>query len=166
MKYFTLEWWNGVQELEDDPDPLDIYEEYFQSIKGNLPVSFQKLRDEIFLHDGNVTNLKYFGRNGELYINLNNDDRKGNLREITLSYSGVTLFESVANQEKGLPGPLGYGDLGYDEVEILENAIEHRILFSSGIEFKIQFINMELSYKDHACPSSTKTHKGDNHQGT
>ncbi len=82
-------------------------------------------------------------------IFLGYDDGKSNLREITLSYSGVTFFESVVNQEKALPGPLGYGDPGYDEVEILENALEHRILFSSGIELKIQFINMELSYKDH-----------------
>lgn len=135
--------------MENGPDPLDIYEEYFQSIKENIPVGFQKLHDEIYLHDGNVTNLKYAGNVGELSIKLNNDDGKGNLREIALSYSGVTLFESVANQEKGLPGPLGYGDLGYDEVELLENGFEHRILFSSGIEFKINFTNMELVYHDH-----------------
>jgi Protein of unknown function (DUF4085) len=149
MKYFTLDWWNGIQEIHHEQDPLDTYEEYFQSIKANLPSAFLKLHDEIYLHDGNVTQLKYVGANGELYINLNNGDGNGNLQEITLFYSGVTLFESNAKQDKGLPGPLGYGDLGYDEVEILENGLEHRILFSSGIEFRIQFKNMELSYKNH-----------------
>lgn len=150
MKYFTLAWWNGIQELGNEPDPLDAYEEYFQSIKDKLPMAFRQLHDEIYLHDGNLTNLKYVGASGDLEIGINNDDGKGNLREIFLSYSGVTIFQSNSNQEQGLPGPLGYGDLGYDEVEILENCIEHRILFSSGIEFNIQFANMALNYKDHA----------------
>lgn len=146
MKYFTLEWWNGVEELEDEIDPLDSYETYFQSIKGKIPVAFQQLRHEIYLHDGNVTHLKYSGAAGELCIILNNNDSRGTLLEITLFYKGVTLFESTSDPNKGFHGPLGYGDLGYDEIEVLGSDIfEHRILFSSGIEFKIQFNNLELS---------------------
>ena len=141
MKYFTLSWWNGIQELDNEFDPLTAYEEYFQTVKDDLPASFRKLHDEIYLHDGNLTKLKYAGVSGDLDISINNDDGKGNLREIYLSYKEVSLFESSANQDMGLPGPLGYGDLGYDEVEVFENSIEHRMLFSSGIEFKIQFFD-------------------------
>ena len=85
----------------------------------------------------------------KLQLKIDTDDGKGNLRQIELNYIGVILFHSKVDQENGLHGPLGYGDLGYDEVELLNNCIEHRILFSSGIELIIQFSDLKLKYIDH-----------------
>jgi len=150
MKYFTLDWWNGVQEFENAKDPHSAYEKYFESVKADLPVSFRQLHAGSLLHDGDLVMLKYCGVDGLLDMKINNDDGKGNLREVLLNYCGVTLFESCSIQEKGLPGPLGYGDFGFDEVEILENCFEHRMIFSSGIEINIRFDDMKLSYHDHA----------------
>ncbi len=149
MKYFTLEWWNGVQS-GDLGDPLETYEEYYSSVKDKLPDAFIKLHDEIYLHDGSLKKLDISFPEKNMNIEIDTDDGKGNLREISLKYRGLTSFNSTADPDNGLPGPRGYGDLGYDEIELLSNGLlEHRILFSSGIVFTIEFKNIELNYEDH-----------------
>jgi hypothetical protein len=45
-----------------------------------------------------------------------------------------------------LPGPGGYGDFGYDEIEVIGPAqFEHRILFSSGIRLVIRFAKLSFT---------------------
>lgn len=149
MKYLTLDWWNGIQEDTNNNDPFELYEKYYQSIEEQLPTAFIQLHSEVYLHDGNLKSIKFTSCNSELQIIIDADDGNGNLRKITLDYTGVTQYISHSDQEKGLPGPLGYGDLGYHEVELLENCLEHRVLFSSGIEIQVQFNDLQLSYKDY-----------------
>ena len=149
MKYFTLDWWNGIQVNTNDDDPFELYESYYQSIQEKLPGAFLKLHNEIYLHDGNLKSILFSSYNNDLDITIDADDGKGNLRKIKLNYSGVIQYKSYSNKDNGLPGPLGYGDLGYHEVEILKNCLEHRILFSSGIEIQIQFKDLQLTYKDY-----------------
>ena len=149
MKYFTLEWWNAVQ-TGDLGDPSDTYGEYYKSVKDKLPGDLIKLHEEIFLHDGKLKSLDISFPENRMSIELDTDDGKGNLREISLRYTGLTKFKSTADPDNGLPGPRGYGDLGYDEVELLSDGrLEHRMLFSSGIVLSIQFKSIELKYKDH-----------------
>ena len=63
-------------------------------------------------------------------------------------YAGVFTRKST-NPKRGLAGPHGYGDLGYDEIEVLRDGLyEHRILFSSGIELQVRFTGFKLWYKD------------------
>lgn len=70
-------------------------------------------------------------------------------RRIHLVYRGVTSFLSTADPAQGLSGPHGYGDLGYNEIELVEaRRFEHRMLFSTGIELEIQFEEFQLSYED------------------
>ena len=58
----------------------------------------------------------------------------------TLTYTGVERVESTADPAVGLRGPHGYGDFGYDEVEVLPTgAFEHRMVFSSGVELCVVF---------------------------
>ncbi len=55
-------------------------------------------------------------------------------------------FRSIANPNKGFAGSFGYGDWGYDEVDIMDDGtFIHRVLFSSGIEFEILFSGFKLS---------------------
>ncbi|WP_162668597.1 hypothetical protein [Gemmata massiliana] len=62
--------------------------------------------------------------------------------QFVLTYTGIEQVESTADPKVGLGGPYGYGDLGYDELDILPTGtIEHRFLFSSGIELAIAFHN-------------------------
>ena len=43
----------------------------------------------------------------------------------------------------GLGGPHGFGDLGYDEIDVGEDGpFEHRLLFSSGIELAVRFADL------------------------
>ena len=54
-----------------------------------------------------------------------------------------------SDPEKGLPGPHGYGDLGYDEVDVLEPGLfEHRMLFSTGITLSIHHREFHLRFED------------------
>jgi hypothetical protein len=46
----------------------------------------------------------------------------------------------LADPQTGLPGPHGYGHLGYCEFEALGGELfEHRMLFSTGIELHVRF---------------------------
>ena len=66
-------------------------------------------------------------------------------RVLEICYKGVSRFKSFAGRGKALPGPSGYGDLGYYEIELLDDGfLEHRLLFSSGIELSIIFHEIEL----------------------
>jgi hypothetical protein len=59
---------------------------------------------------------------------------------LQLVYEGVSNLYSTATPQKALGGSASYGELGYDEIELLgEQLYEHRLLFSSGIEMQIQF---------------------------
>lgn len=130
--------------MDLEKDPLEAYDEYFDTIKESIPKSFIKLREEILLHDGDLKSVVYSTADEILTLKVHGDDGRGGRRKIELQYSGVKLFYSTSDSEKGLPGPMGYGDLGYEEIEVIEEGFEHRIRFSSGIEFKIQFSDMAL----------------------
>jgi hypothetical protein len=61
-------------------------------------------------------------------------------RHYRIEYGGVTALESSADPAVGLAGPHGYGDLGYDEFDVVsEGHFEHRMLFSTGIELIVRF---------------------------
>ena len=57
-----------------------------------------------------------------------------------ISYDTVSKAEIINPVESGLPGTFGFGDLGYDEIEILSSGeFQQRFLFSSGIELHVTF---------------------------
>ena len=64
---------------------------------------------------------------------------------VELHYSGLSEFESLQTPARALMGPRGYGDLGYDEIDIVEGGpFEHRLLFCSSIELRFRFASLEL----------------------
>lgn len=61
----------------------------------------------------------------------------------------VVSFNLLADHDIGLPGPHGFGDVGYDEADInVDGNLEHRLLFSSGIEMQVVFRGFELNWED------------------
>ncbi|WP_020407212.1 hypothetical protein [Hahella ganghwensis] len=145
MKYFTLDWWNGIQELEGQ-DPLDTYDAYVKEYAGQIPEAYMKLYNEIYIHDGELREVDLDIKNRLLHLLIYAGDDKGSLREVIIKYLGVTSYKSISDAKKGLPGTFGYGDLGYHEIEVMESEFEHRMLFSSGIELQVQFESMQLKY--------------------
>jgi hypothetical protein len=49
-------------------------------------------------------------------------------------------LRQTGHPQKGLGGPCGFGDLGYDEQDVRDDGnFEHRLLFSIGIEVQVCF---------------------------
>ncbi len=107
------------------------------------------LQGTVSLHDAHLREMDYTTTSNVLDMRLDGDDGKGGLRQFHLHYSNMVSFHTSADPYNGLPGPSGYGHWGYDEADIaLDGKAEHRILFSSGIEFQIVFGEFKLSWKD------------------
>ena len=102
------------------------------------------------LHDARLRQLVVLPTGADTRLVL--DSYAGDER-FTLTYSGVERVESTADPGAGLGGPHGYGDLGYDEVDVLPSgAFEHRLLFSSGIELAVVFRRFALRRESRAEP--------------
>ena len=102
------------------------------------------------LHDTRLREL--WLADGMLVLGL--DSHAGDER-LTLIYTGIAWFESTADPKVGLGGPTGYGDLGYCEVDALPGEVlEHRLLFSTGIELAVVFRGFRLQRAKHAEPGA------------
>jgi hypothetical protein len=151
MKYFTLDRW--IADL--DIAAIDVneiialqraYRDYLKSIRHRLPRDFQRMLKAVCIHDGNLLRLDIDLAKRTVLLKLHAGDAsmKRGCR-LWLRYGDVSRVTSSSNPRKGLPGPYGFGDVGNDEIELLSSGrFEHRILFSSGIEFAIEFAQFEM----------------------
>lgn len=148
MKFFTLDWWCGLQVL-DHYDPIPEFQKHLSSIRDRLPAGLLSLQESISLHDARLRRMEYHCQSDALTLHLEGDDGNGGLRLFTLRYSHVVSFTTHADPEIGLPGPHGFGEVGYDEADIdADGSFEHRLLYSSGIEMQIIFRGFELNWED------------------
>lgn len=151
MKYYTLEWWNGHCE---DASVIKNYWDYFDSIKMKLPNELIVFSKTIRLHDSNLLEINSNNILKELNLKFNiyKYNTKGNSigkQHLIMKYSGVQSLNVSSTPELGLGGPKGFGDLGYDEIDIeTSNIFIHRILFSSSIEFEIKFSSFNFNTND------------------
>ena len=151
MRFFTMKWWHGVQEgLAENPhndyfDHLNVLRERVSPDR--LPVLEALLA--LALHDDNLRHLRLDAAAATLHISLENRYREE--ESCTLAYCGVEHFASESDQLGFSAG--SYGDLGYDEVDLLPTgAFVHRMLFSSGIELVVVFRRFELLRSNTAEP--------------
>jgi hypothetical protein len=135
-----MAWWYSIQEGVRD-NPFEAYARHLETIRKRLPPDFLALQESLQpLHDSDLRELHVDIKERQLSLRLDADDGKGGLRVYQLIYLDVSAFFSLADPEVGFPAPHGYGRLGYDEADVTPSGeIEHRILFSSGIEFVIRF---------------------------
>lgn len=148
MKFFTLDWWCGLQQPEGH-DPIPAFQKHISTIRERIPEGLLALQETISLHDANLRSLDYSNQDNSLTLRLDGDDGAGGFRQFTIRYGEIASFKTVADPERGLPGPHGFGDVGYDEADITADGhFEHRLLFSSGIEIQIIFRGFELTFKD------------------
>lgn len=148
MKFFKLDWWCGLQQLEDY-DPVPQFQKHLSTIRDRLPEGLLALQETISLHDAKLRSLDYSNHHSSLTLQLDGDDGAGGFRQFTIRYIEVVSFKTIADPDCGLRGPHGFGDLGYDEADITTDGnFEHRLLFSTGIEMQIVFRDFELKWKD------------------
>ena len=141
MKFFTMAWWCGEQENHAG-DPAAAYAAHLAAIRDRLPPDLLATEEVVFLHDARLRELRLVPGEGSLALIL--EDYDGTER-FTLIYTGVEVLASDADPKVGLSGPAGYGDLGYCEVDALPSgAFEHRLLFSTGIELRVVFLDFRL----------------------
>lgn len=153
MKYFSIKYWSDW----DEADPIGIaYKAYIQSIRSKLPHDLQLLSGaggNIALNDGGIE--KYFVSVPDAYatieMNCQYDDLNGALgqRKVSLHYKFMEVFSSTIDPNGGASHYGGYGDHGFDEIELIgDNLYEHRMLFDGGIEIAIRFRDFSLTYVD------------------
>jgi hypothetical protein len=66
-----------------------------------------------------------------------------------LTYVGIRSLLSGSEPGYGLPGPAGYGQMGFDEFEVLDDGLfQHSLLFSSGIEIAVTFTDITVELAD------------------
>ena len=110
--------------------------------------------NEVTLHDACLRSLSGDYTGASIILNLDgagyDESTKSYFhRHFELRYDGVQSVRSDADPEKGLPGPHGYGDLGYDEIDVIERGLfEHRMLFSTGITLFIRHREFQLRFED------------------
>ena len=141
MKFFTMARWRG-----DDSSgwPLDAYRNHLQSIRSQIPAWF--IEPDFSTHDSRLRLMHMDVRRAELVMELDDATRisdDGHLAEngrARMGFGEVSLVECLGDPKLGLPGPSGFGDWGYDEIDVLDgNGLELRVLFSSAIELRVCF---------------------------
>ena len=143
MRYFTMAWWQGVQEgLTENP-----HDDYFASVaalRGRVPPERLPAWDALLglgLHDSTLLHLRLDPAAATLHIRL---DNRYTQARCTLAYTGVEQFTSQPDPVGGFSSH-GFGDLGYDEVDLSPTgALIHRVLFASGIELEVVFRGFEF----------------------
>ena len=152
MKYYTFKWWADDEDV--DCRALGSYPDYLDRVFLELSPDLQRFVQKCHLHDAVLTQLELFVPEQKLILELLGDHYDDSLpsnyaRRFRLTYLGVSSFTSTADPQRKLLGPGGYGDLGYDELEVIgPGSYEHRMLFSTSIEFVIRFTGFVLEYSD------------------
>ena len=138
MKFFTMKWWSG----EEDHDAQEEYQAYWRNLP-RIPPALRRFEEDVGLHDAHL--LRMENGPGELHLLLSRLDAQGRRSPLTIKYLDVASTVITSDPDIGLGGPHGFGDLGYDEIDVAADGLaEHRILFSSGIEIAVRFRDLEL----------------------
>jgi len=156
MQFFTMTWWQG----ESDDDPFPLYDAHLATIRDQIPSQLRQLdqADPYSLHDALLREMHFDAARAELNLLLDVEDGQLDWRRLRLTYQKVTSFQSHADPNVGLGGPHGYGHLGYTEIHLVPDGhLEHRLLFSTGIELRIRFADFSFTVGEKiATPSPSK----------
>jgi hypothetical protein len=153
MRFFTMEWWGGFQRSQSDDsagagvcddDVPNRYQAYFESIRDKLPSTVAAL-NEVNLHDSTLELLRIDPSVSRMELRVKMCDWTGAAGAFTATFVGVQEVRFFSDPEQSLPGPGGFGDLGYWEVDLAEDGYEFRALFSTGIEMAVRFSDVTTS---------------------
>jgi hypothetical protein len=142
MRFFTTAWWREVQGGAVT-SPSDAYDRHLQSLRP-FPDVVAAIDQVPSLHDARLKRLEEI--RGSVTLTLDRWGEKGGWIPTELRYGGVDQVAVSTDPDGELPGPSGFGDLGYWEFDAVEPGLyEHRLLFSSGTELRIQFRSFAIA---------------------
>lgn len=145
MRFFTPEWWCGMQSSGVDKTPEQHYRQHLARLLPKMPADLRLLATAVSLQNGHLRSVDVLLTEAAVRLAVLTGEKSPNPREFVLHYAGVWTFRAVGDPESGLPGPYGFGDWGYDEIDLSPGGEwEHRILFSSGIELQLRFASFRL----------------------
>jgi hypothetical protein len=155
MQFFTIAWWYGRDGRAHDA--FAGYHARLALIRDRLPADLFATEESVSLHDCRLRTLELFADRLTLSLESLNGSE-----ELILNYLGVRSYRSFSDPNTGLPGPFGYGDLGYCEIDLLpDGMIEHRLLFSTGIECVIVFRGFQLQRSNSLASSVSRAANND-----
>lgn len=146
MKYFTPKWWEG-----DDSDghaTVDAYWRHLDSIRSKLPPELARFAYDFSLHDAEVTASEWDASAGTLRLCFDGY-RNGPSPDDCLKRKFVLCYGQVSHISGLNSGRLSeYGDFGYTEFDLLDDAVfEHRMLFENA-EICIRFSDFAFEFSD------------------
>jgi hypothetical protein len=148
MNFFTIEWWQGAMEDDETEAVYPRYQQRLDAIRDRLPLAFRQLAEgipPIHLHDARLLDLHVDLQAARATLSFM---EYGMDKGFALIYDGLLDVRATGNPKMGLDGPYGFGDLGYDEKDALEDgSLEHRLLFSNGIELDLRFTGFAVELR-------------------
>jgi hypothetical protein len=145
MKFFTSEWWSTFGDTAD-MSVFARYDSYLASVAHEIPKKLLDFHNNHTLHDAEVKKIVSSFNQKTIQIEFRGwDIQLQNPVYYTLLLSGVKEFDQRFPQQEYVESELG--DLGYWEIEALNQGIEIRMLFVSEAVFKITFEEFSYEHK-------------------
>jgi hypothetical protein len=145
MKFFTSEWWSTFGDT-DDLSVFARYDSYLASVTHKIPKKLLDFHKNHTLHDAEVKRITSSFNQKSIQIEFRGwDIELQNPIYYILLFSGVKEFDQLFPQQEYVESELG--DLGYWEIEALNQGVEIRMLFVSEAEFKITFEEFSFEHK-------------------
>ena len=140
MRFFTSDWWGEG----DTGETAAAYRRHFESIKRQLPEDLVLAHERYPLHDGRVRSATVSDGIKKLRLVVDTWDWDNCYRRLALEYERVTAWHVDGDGEANVGDPPTWGHLGYQEVDVGDGALEHRIIFAAGVELLVRFGGFRL----------------------
>jgi len=151
IQWITMQDWAGVNSrgrghnaktLVSMEQRRDAYWRRFDEMKGRLPEALVKA--DSLLHDARLAEVQSNSEKQELRLLVKPCDGKAQWWVFT----GVRNHRWI-NHRLQLPGPDGFGDMGYSEIRLTSGGFAMAILFSSGLELVVNARGFRRTHAGH-----------------
>lgn len=154
MRFFTRDLWDGIQQGGEEAtlyhERWDLrvreYWEQYAGIRARLPEPSVPR-----LHDGRLLTLRVSAtrRRGGGAPTVTMEVARPEAPSIcVLEYSGVRSLNITTPDSDDLGQ--GIDDWGYDEISMVEQLLEHEVMFASGLELSIVCDRMRITFRTDA----------------
>lgn len=137
MQFFTSNWMKGYSV----DDAFDAYRDHLLAIASRLPGRALEFARSVSIHDGRIQRVSYKA-GGDMVMLLRCGDFQVGYHDLELTYHDLCLVRSDLRSLAAIcldPSE----ELLYDEFDIEDDLVVHRILFSSLVEVRFVFATME-----------------------